>query len=93
MRRELQPQLFVLAHELTDAERTVLEALDANGTLTAREAGRIVYRLRGYARRLLLVEKAWLSSAGVHVLRRLESADLVQRTSRNQWCRAAKAVV
>lgn len=45
MRREPQPQLFVLARELTDAERTVLEALDAKGTLTTREVGRIVYRL------------------------------------------------
>lgn len=92
MRREPQPQLFVLARELTDAERTVLEALDAKGTLTTREVGRIVYRLRGYAR-MLLVEKTWLASAGRHVLRRLESAELVRQVARDRWCRAAKAVV
>jgi hypothetical protein len=92
VRREPQPQLFVLARELSDAERTVLEALEKKWSLTAREAGRIVYRLRGYAR-MLLVEKAWLGSAGSHVLRRLESAELVRRTASNRWCRAPKVIV
>lgn len=89
MRRVSHPQLFVLARDLSDAERTILEAIDATGSVTVRDAGRIVCRIGGY-RTVLRRER--LFSAGNRVLRQLERGGLVCRT-RGGWVRAGKAVV
>lgn len=71
---------------LDDVARTVLEAIDKHGSLTARQAGEIVYRFRGYER-LLSTPKPWFTSAGRPVLDRLERIGLVRRR-RGRWTRA-----
>lgn len=71
---------------LTDAQRTILESIDANGPISAREAGQIVYRLRGY-RNVGFVRRPWLTSAGLVALRRLEHSGLVRRTRGSRWTR------
>ena len=70
---------------LDDVARTVLEAIDKHGPITARQAGRIVYRFRGYES-LLGVPDPWLTSAGRPILERLERIGLV-RYRRGRWTR------
>lgn len=71
---------------LSDAARTVLEAIDASGPISANEAGRIAFRLRGY-RYVAFARRAWVTSAGASVLNRLEQAGLVRRTRGSRWTR------
>lgn len=83
-----QGQLFVEAVDertLADIERTVLEAIDCFGSITARQAGQISYRMRGW-HSLLTVQREWLVSAGRRLLDRLEQRGLV-RHQRGQWKR------
>jgi ribosomal protein S18 acetylase RimI-like enzyme len=63
---------------LDDVARTVLEAIDKRGSVSVVQAGRIVYRFRGYEC-LLSVPTAWLVSAGRPVLERLARVGLVHR--------------
>ncbi len=83
-----QQELFahpVDERRLGDTERTILEAIDRLGSLTAREAGAIAYRLRGWES-LITVPRAWLTSAGARALDRLERQGLVRRR-RGHWTR------
>jgi hypothetical protein len=83
-----QLELFALPVDvatLRDIDRTILEAIDKRGSITAREAGRIVYRFRGYAL-VISVPSAWLRSAAKRPLSRLVALGLVTR-SRNLWIR------
>ena len=91
MRRTPQPQLFVLTRDLTDAERTILEAIDTRGTVTVKDAGRIVYRLRGYTVAFAIPPERVLSE-GRRVLKQLDRAGLVKRRG-CVWVRARKDVV
>lgn len=88
--RARQQSLFALpppdARRLTDVERTILEAIDHAGPISAREAGRIVYRFRGHVIQLR-IPREWLTSAGADVLRRLERRQIVRRTRGNRWRR------
>lgn len=89
MAASIQQQLFVMPEserKLGDAARTVLEVIDKKGQITVTEAGRIVFRLRGY-RTCLAVPKDWLISAGVKVLRQLQRRGFVKRTRANRWVR------
>lgn len=70
---------------LDDVARTVLEAIDRFGSITARQAGRIVYRFRGFED-LLAIPGPWFTSAGKPVLKRLERIGLV-RHRRGRWIR------
>ena len=70
---------------LDDVARTVLEAIDKFGSITAREAGRIVYRFRRYEL-LLTVPEPWFASAGRPVLKRLERFGLVRHRN-GRWSR------
>lgn len=72
---------------LTDLERTVLEAIEKRGALSALDAGKIAYRLRGRAPQL--GDRAWLRSAGRRVLRQLERHGWVRRTARSRWQKVA----
>lgn len=85
----LQQPLFVAPADerlIDDPSRTILEAIDTRGPITAREAGEIVYRMRGY-RSLMLVPRPWLTNAGGRALRRLAERQLVRRTKGNRWTR------
>lgn len=89
MTPSVAPRLFVApvdVRALTDAQRVILEAIDARGPISGREAGEIVYRLRGY-RNLGFVRLTWLTSAGLAALRRLERIGLVRRARRGRWIR------
>jgi hypothetical protein len=91
MTATIQTPLFLAPVDiqfLDDEARTVLEAIDRRGPLTAREAGEIVYRLRGY-RTLIFLPKPWLTSTGGRTLRGLERSHLVRRTVGNRWRRSA----
>lgn len=81
-------RLFVLASELRDDDRTVLEAIEKLGSLTAREAGRIVYQMQGRRPALGADRLVWMISAGRRALRRLERDGLVMRR-RARWTRIA----
>lgn len=70
---------------LSDLERTVLEAVEKVGPLTAREAGRIAFRMRGRDPRVS--DRAWMASAGGRVLRQLERHGWLRRTPSNRWAR------
>ncbi len=70
---------------LGDVPRTILEAIDLLGSITARQAGRIVYRFRGFDD-LLAIPGPWLTSAGKPVLERLEREGLA-RHRRGRWRR------
>jgi hypothetical protein len=71
---------------LDDVARTILEAIDKHGSLSVVQAGRIVYRFRGYES-LLTVPMPWLVSAGRPVLERLARIGLVRRRG-GRWRRA-----
>ena len=71
---------------LDDVSRTVMEAIDRLGSITARQAGAIVYRFRGYDL-LVAVPRPWLVDAGRRALRHLENAGLIRRAS-GSWARA-----
>jgi hypothetical protein len=89
--RVAQQPLFLLPVEdrlLDDASRTVLEAIDCHGPISAREAGEIVFRLQGY-RTVLFTPKPWLTSSGRRVLRGLERKHMVRRGRGNRWTRRA----
>lgn len=60
-------------------------AIDHLGSITARQAGQISYRMRGW-HSLLTVQREWLVSAGRRLLDRLEQRGLV-RHQRGQWKR------
>ncbi len=64
--------------------RTVLEAIDEHGLITARQAGEIVYRFRGFEH-LLAIPKPWFTSAGRQVLQRLERLGLVRHRCGRWW--------
>lgn len=84
-----QQVLFIIPpdeRKLSDIERTILEAIDTVGPITAREAGRIVYRLRGH-RFQLRIPREWITSAGKGALLRLERRGAVRRTRNNRWRR------
>lgn len=88
-----QMQLCAVAVDertLDDTRRTVLEAIDHLGTITAQQAGVIAYRLRGW-HNLILVPGAWLTSSGRRVLDRLERDGLVRRARRGRWQRASSS--
>jgi ribosomal protein S19E (S16A) len=72
---------------LTDLERTVLEAIEKIGPLTAREAGRIAFRLRGRAP--AVIDRSRMGSAGRRVLEQLERHGWVRPTGRGRWRRVA----
>jgi len=83
-----QPRLYpapVDERTLDDVARTVLEAIDKFGSITARQAGRIVYRFRGFED-LLAIPGPWFTSAGKPVLARLERVGVV-RHRRGRWSR------
>ncbi len=86
------PLLEVLADERTldDAARTVLEAIDRRGSLTAKQAGRVVYRLRGF-RVTIGVPTLWVIAAGARVLGRLERHGLVERR-KGRWSRCSDLI-
>lgn len=84
-----QQPLFAIAvdeRRLDDPARTVLEAIDTLGTITARQAGVIVYRFRGYCK-LLGIPKAWLVDAGRKILNRLHAGGLVSPVAGGRWSR------
>jgi hypothetical protein len=84
------PQLFAVPVDercLNDVERTILESIDARGPISANEAGRIVFQLRGY-RHLRSIPRAWITSAGANTLRRLTEKGLVRRTRGSRWTRS-----
>jgi hypothetical protein len=84
-----QEKLFVLPTDersLADAPRTLLEAIDKRGGLTVRDAGKIVYQLRGF-KAPALVRSDWLISAGYRTLRQLRDRGLVRRRQ-NLWVRS-----
>jgi len=72
--------------QLADAERTILEAIDKLGSITAHGAGRIVYRMRGWER-LLTVPRAWITSSGARVLERLEREGAISARRGGRWAR------
>ncbi len=72
---------------LSDVERALLEAIDRAGSITLRDAGRIVYRLRGWTL-LVATPRAWLHDAGRRPLERLRSLGLVRRAKRGAWVRS-----
>jgi len=73
---------------INDVGSTLLEAIDRAGPISANEAGRIVYRLRGY-RHVSFVPRAWVTSAGGQALQKLEQAGLLRRTRGSRWTRSA----
>lgn len=73
---------------LDDVSRTILEAIDHLGSITARQAGSIVYRFRGYEL-VVSVPGTWLAHAGRRVLARLEHGGHVRRR-RSRWLRATR---
>lgn len=86
------PRLFEVPVDercLGDADRTILESIDSRGPISANEAGRIVYRLRGY-RNVRFVRRVWVTSAGAAVLRKLERNGLVRRSRGSRWIRAER---
>lgn len=68
----------------------MLEAVDKHGSLSARQAGEIVYRLRRRYETLAFVPRPWLVSAGRPVLERLAELGLVRKT-RGRWARRGGA--
>lgn len=72
---------------LDDVSRTVLEAIDKTGSITARQAGEIAYRFRRFEI-LLTVPRPWLVDAGRRVIAKLERAGLVEGR-RGRWRRCA----
>lgn len=91
---ELSAQLALVEipvdeRHLDDVSRTVLEAIDKTGSLSARQAGEIVYRFRRYEL-TLSVPGPWLVSAGRPVLERLEELGLL-RQKNGRWMRRRAA--
>lgn len=94
MRATRPTQLFQMPvdeRRLGDAERTILEAIDQAGPITAYEAGSIVYRLRGY-RYILFVRRAWVTSTGARALEKLETAGILRRTQSHRWTRCSDLI-
>lgn len=88
MRRPAQPTLFappaVDERRLRDDQRTVLEAIDKLGGITADAAGRISYRVRGW--RVPPLE--WTPATGRRLLVRLRELGLVKQRRRDGlWVR------
>lgn len=86
----IQEPLFTMPldeRHLDDPARTVLEAIDKLGPITARQAGTIVYRFRGFVL-LTAVRRAWLNDAGRRVLGRLQAGGLVRPLPHGRWERA-----
>lgn len=74
----------VQERHLPDEARTLLEAIDQRGELTAREAGEIVYRLRRWR---VPRDPDWLKAAGFRVLGELRRERLVSRGHDGRWRR------
>lgn len=87
MRRDRQQALFSLPVEerhLADDVRTILEAIDRRGDVSVREAGMIVYRIRGWR---IPRDSHWLTHAGHRALAVLRQHELVKPTQNGRWTR------
>ncbi len=69
---------------LDDVARTILDDAQRAVLVDRLQAGRIVYRFRGYES-LLTVPMPWLVSAGRPVLERLARIGLVRRRGGRWW--------